>query len=339
MYDTVRVTLAGVRPERIDLNQDYSLSLYSGTGEYRNAQKILRMNEVNGSSAYNGTVGITYNYEQAYMNIQCSSLPALIYGTSLKALAYEDIPKAIDKLQALIGQYVDADIRSEGIITRLDNSTVYEVERKVGDYISVLDEITPLKRRRSDKKVYEGETVRYDNNTRSVGFYDKVEKAKQGEQGVDARAEGNLLRYEIQYKSSQGISSAYKLGKGVHFALPDLYSEEVARKTLRLRQDTFTQFFPLDVNKVLARHFGQLEQIGSMYRTNKAATATIFVLLKSGKLTHREAIKIAEATGISRQALSSWRKKLQDLDALHTENIDLYEEVRSLIKAEVGDAA
>jgi len=336
MYDTLRVTVGGVRPERINLNQGYLLNTDTKTGEETGAFTVLRMNEVNEGQTYNGTVGISYDYRHGYMNIQASSLPAMLYGTSLQPLQYEDIPKAIDKLQALISPYADIDIRTEAVVTRLDNSTVYGVNRQVKDYISVLDDITPQKRRWSDKKVYSGETVRFDNKSRTIGFYDKVEKAKQKEHGIDAKAEGNRLRYEIQYKNAQAIRSAYKLQSGQFFTVSDLYSEEVARKTLRLRQDTFRQFFPMEVHTALAKHFSDLEQIGAMYRTNKAATATIFVLLKSGKLTLKEAVKIAEATGISRQSLAAWRKKLQELEGLHTDNVDLYEEVRTLIEADVA---
>lgn len=339
MFDTLRITAGAFKQDRLHLETFCSLNVDPRTGENRQAQAIIRRNEVNGSDSYNGTVGITYNFRQGYLNVQASSLPALLYGTSLKPLAREDIPKALEVLQEVITPYADIDIRAEGIITRLDNSSVYGVQRKVKDYIGVLDGITPQKRMHSDKKVYEGETIRYDNNSRTIGFYDKLEKVKQREHGIDARSEGNWLRYEIQYKKADAIRSAYGLGNGQFLTVPDLYNEEVAQKTLRLRQDTFTKFFPMDINNALARHFGQLDHIATMYKTNKGSMGTVFVLLKSGRLTTREAVQIGEAMGMSRQSLSAWRKRLQQLEALHTDNVDLYEEVRSLIRAEVGDAA
>ena len=334
MFDTIRLTLGGVKPDLLNLSTGWNMTTDTGTGEEKRVQKIILLNEADGGKAYNGTIGLTYDYAGQYLNVQCSSLPAMLYGTSLKGLTYEDIPEAEDKLQSIIAPSFYADIVGQAQITRIDNSTVWGVKRRVSDYIGVLDEITPQRQRRSDKKVYDGETIRFDNNSTSVGFYDKVanEEAKRRAHGVDLMAaESNYLRFEIQHKRIQSIRTAYKLEKGQYMTMADLHSEEVAKKTLELRRKTFDRFFPLDEATAYARCFNQFEAIGNMFRTNKGFASVAFFALKTGKMTKQQVVKIAEATGMSRQALSAFRKKIDLIQSIHTDNADIYGEVKQLI--------
>jgi len=338
MYDTVRLIAECIKPERRKQVDGWNLKADEATGNVESNTASIYLNKIEGTGSYNGTVNIQYLPERSQVIIGCSSLPAMLYGTSLRQLSQADIGKAQDNLQVIIDPYVDIDIGKDCYLSRLDNSTVYNVSEPVPHYIDFLNQITAQKRYHSTKSVYKQETIQFRSNNWNIGFYDKVvnERSKRGDHIGDMSTEGNLLRFESQFQNTQSIRDKWKLPSGYRLTFPELKDERIAKRTLDQRAELFSKYFPYSEKAVLANYRKEFQMIDGMYAKNtKTESLLMYALLQDGH-TPEEIIQMFKYTTMSRATISRKKQLINEVQAIRSDGSSLYEEIRDLIAGEAA---
>jgi len=329
MIDTVRITKQGsIEGKTFKRKDPDTWSINTVAGEYVSAKKIIKLNETERGD-YNGTVGVTYDNLRGFINVQVSSIPVMVLGSSLKEISVNDLAMVEGGITDIISSCMDID--PEGFVyTRLDNSTILQMEREAGNYIACLDGITRAKEGHYKKKYYDMQTVELFNNTRVIGFYDKIAKNKLNR--VEARLielnkDRNKLRFEIQNKTQASIRA---MNGGEIILLGQLSKPEVVENILRQRVDLFDSFFQFKaINGVGG--FGDYMQIllnmKQDYKRNSMLYFMAYMAMDKGNTGLKEVEQYMKLAGYGRSYVHDFLKRLKGVQFYVRGQAEIYQEV------------
>ena len=347
MLDTINLTLQDAPPDILKHHEHFQL-VTSADGEVIRQQAVERLNETPAydmfgaeqkRQLYNGTLSVSYDFQHRFLNVGCSSLPALLHGTSFATLDISDTRKAADILQSHVSKYADVDV-NKMFFTRLDNSTIYTMQHLPAQYICLLDSITRNKQYRHQKYYFEGETLQFRNRQRTIGIYDKYQKNRHN--GVEMNYLKTLdadnmtsLRYEIQYKKAAEIRKVFKTE---YLKLPDIQTDAFIETLIRERLHQFNRHFRFVTDEEKQKLETLINVFSHMEATKTKQTAlndtAMFMLVKTHGL---DAVKkLMEVSGFSRQAIHKRMQTLRELEALDVSKAELYNELHNKIKTQAA---
>jgi hypothetical protein len=280
---------------------------------------------------YNGTIGLNYDCKNRFLNIQCSSVPALLYGTSFKTVGIEDLTKISDAIQQQVNDYVKLDC-NQMVITRLDNSLLYDMNDSPANYIGLLDSITRDNQFRYNKTYYQLKTIQLRNKQKCIGFYDKFEKNRLNKLEMlyiqsTSDVTQNKLRYEIQNKSAKALKTVTNTDYTI---LSQVNSDQFITALHRQRITEFEKHFKYDSSS-----FQTLKNIHSTMKEKKkryAINDTVwYLMLKSNMVTLEDIRKLMQTENYSRQAIHKRLKELAILQSTDIEKANLLGELHQKI--------
>ena len=276
------------------------------------------------------TIGIKYFSDCGRTIMDISSAPSLVYGTSLVPLGFDHIPVFIENLHRAISPFTSIDF-SSATVSRLDSSTVFDMDRPVGLYIGLLNAMSPNSQFRMDKKQYDAETIQYFNGAQSVGFYDKVAQGKVKGFVPELMEEKNLLRYEIQSKRKRKVKDIYG-----DIGLKDVQGGGVVEKMVKERKKAFKRLFKY--NSELAMDYERTINAVMKYREEGKRNAfehlCVAFALNNG-LDIQRVIDGYKAAGVPRSTIRRMRQRARELKMGWTNySTDLYSELESKIDRE-----
>lgn len=320
--DTLRLTLKHIDPNRL---HGFDASINS-EAELKQLHKVVKMNETE-DCMYNGTIGMRYNHTHGYLNINISSLPKLIHGTSYSSVTAKDILSLPELLSKYVGEHIDYDISellNDASITRLDNSIILETEYPIYQYIEYVNSITRNKEYNSIKKYYQGQTVQFNNNSMSVGLYDKYDKNKINEletENYAGEVSVNSLRYEIQNKKS----SIIRRETGI-YKISDLQDVDRLKAMHHQRKKQFDRY----VKNITPKKY-DMKQNNEMLDELNYDELLMATALQTGAITIQDIEILMKHRGESRQLISKKLKKYKALVLCQPEAQKLYNELRTKI--------
>ena len=151
---------------------------------------------------------IIKNYDHQNTTVTLSSATRYMHGHALMR-GIESMNVLTDKLQCQLDDVLrGADIMN-ATVRRFDNSTIYEVDAPVKEYLNALVQALPQSKGHYNKEVHEN-TLKLHTKSTFLSFYDKRQRHLQ--EAKDLGIQGNLLRYEVgmsldAIKSHLGTSS------------------------------------------------------------------------------------------------------------------------------------
>jgi len=338
MLDTIRLTFQNTTPDALKQRNDGELWTLQTLedGSLQKQYVIQRLNVTDDGKAYNGTFAISYDYRQNFMNVGVSSLPAMLHGTSFAVLTSDDMKRIAPELQARITPYVDIDINN-GVFTRLDNSTLFDMNEAPSRYIGLLDELTRNSQHRMKKTYYQGESVQFRNKQRCIGFYDKYAKNRHNAvemrflQTHDVDGKQNALRYEIQNKHGKTVRQLF--GKDIH--LDDLTTDFFIQRLHRQRINMFNKHFQLaagDIRTKLEDWYKTYTFMQTKYQRFSMDKALWYIALEKDFVSLDMIEKIMLVSGASRQSIHKRMKQLRELVAHDVEKSTLFHELKEKIE-------
>lgn len=336
MYDTLTVTKQGTKDVDFVLKDEESWIFHTQGGEVLRQNKIIPLNEItiDGKTFHNGSVGISYSPKKRAVSLT-TSLPKMMYGSSCKEIEPTDYPKVTDRLQEITSPFFEADLNDFNVY-RLDNSTNLELSKDVDEYINVINHSLPSRIGTKDKGTYQGETVRVMDKTETVMFYDKINQALDMQKGdkdfiAQTMRDKNLLRYEIQNKTPQGIESKKRYGR--RLKLVDVFSEQTIERSAKLRLITYENLLvstpKYDIDFQLLS-----EVLKGMRAKNKRAMNDFgwFILLSQGILTVSDIADLMNQADYSEIAIKKTKQRMRSLISKKHKNSNLLDEVYNQVK-------
>ncbi len=331
MLDTIRITYNNQTDSCLKDN-DWK-QVINSSGEIEKQFKILKLNlkQDTEKDSYVGTLKIEYSHLNHYLNVSVSSLPALLHGTSYKTISPEDTKRIPEALHKEIEPYVKTDFET-GIITRLDNSVIYNMNSSVSSYILLLNSITRTKQFHCTKKYYEAESVELFNRLRTVAFYDKFKKNQHNASEQNISCSGNLLRYEVQNKCLKSVKKVF----GKELNIFDLQTEETANWLHKQRVAEFQKHFRFknETDKIRIQDFLNTQLfMKTKHKRFALEKAMWLIALRKGMISIEELRVIMQISGYSRQYIY---KKINQLNELLTSDVkktELYSELKTKIEA------
>lgn len=333
MLDTLRITFNN-KHDNCLRNNDWT-QVISSSGELQKQFAILKLNCKKDTDTeketYVGTLKIEYSHTNQYLNLSVSSLPALLYGTSYKTISHEDTKRIPEALYKEIEPYVKTDFKT-GIITRLDNSVIYNMNSSVANYILLLNSITRTKQFHCVKKYYEAESVELFNRLRTVAFYDKFKKNQHNTSEQNIVSPGNLLRYEVQNKCLKSVKKVF----GKELNVYDLQTEQTADLLHKQRLTEFQKHFRFkhEQDKIRLQDFLNTQLFMKTKHKRFALEKTMwFIALQKGIISIEELRVIMQISGYSRQYIYKKIEQLNQLLASDVKKTELYTELKTKIEA------
>ena len=338
MLDTINLTFQNTSPDALKQRTDGELwtlqALEDGT--LQRQQVIQRLNKTPDGKEYNGTLGITYDYKQQFLNVGVSSLPALIHGTSFEVLSLEDMKRITPELEARVSPYVDIDI-STGVFTRIDNSTLFSMHEAPSKYIALLDELTRNSQFRMKKTYHQNETLQFRNKQWCIGFYDKYQKNRHNAvemrflQTHDMSGKQNALRYEIQNKKAKSIRQHF--GKDIR--PEDLTTDFFIHRLHQQRVKLFNKHFQLLTSERQAKLEDFINTLAFMkdrHQRSAMDKALWCICLEKQFITMEEMRKVMELLGYPRQTVHRRMKMFAELMSHDIDKTSLFNELKDKIE-------
>ncbi len=335
MVDTIRLTAHNVQSDMLK-DADRWQFLTSSDGEMLQQRTIIRLNEkTDGEKTvmYCGTIGLQYNSKDRYLNISCSSIPALIYGTSFRTVAVDDMKKVADAIQQQVNPFIEIDC-SQMVVTRLDNSLLYDMQASPSNYIALLDSVTRDKQFRYNKTYFQMQTLQMRNRQKTIGFYDKYAKNAKNEHEMiylDSHEDSTLqnkLRYEIQNKSAKALKT---VTKSDYTTLAHVHEDQFISSLHQQRISEFEKHFKYDSSS-----FQTLLNIHSTMKKKSKRTAindsVWYLMLQTGTITIEDIKKLLIVENYTRQAVHRIVKKLTALQSVNLDKLELLNELHQKIK-------
>lgn len=331
MIDTLRLTGVGIDQDQLINIEDWEV-----TYKYDNlkqAKKIILLNQDHEAKYHNGTIGLTFY--PGYFNIQISSVPAMIYGTSQKNLSFNDLSKIEEWILNEVNAYIDLQSFNGFTVTRVDNSSVFIMSELTSKYIEFLDGITPAQQGHYYKKHFNSETIEFFNDTRKIGFYDTVAKNKRNKiemSFINQENISNLLRYEIQNKNTRAIKDYFKQV----LKIDELNKEWFITMMLKQRKEYFSKYFNFSLSSEIQSFVCNqkaLQYMRSKYKRNTIYKWLAYLTLKNG-LSLREIEQIMKIENYSVQYI---HRTLNDLKSIQMDvaKAKLYEELKQKIDNDI----
>lgn len=144
-----------------------------------------------------------------------TSLPKLLYGTSLKELQENDFERCLLALQsqaAAAGVVIDKQAFESLPVSRLDYCRNLEVKHSIVDYLALLRNCSFNRRNRTSWKT---ETVLFFNGSQEFTAYNKILEVKRNESqaaaaGITESTLENVLRFESRLKAAKVIQNTLR---------------------------------------------------------------------------------------------------------------------------------
>lgn len=212
------------------------------------------------------------------LRLQIHSAPVLLHGTSLREVTEKDFPafnraltRVLQEEAALSLDIPDFDV------TRADFCRNLRVKHSPADYISAL---SPLSMSRREKKVYTGESVTWNNDSRALIFYDKVQavldKEKKPEIIALAQSTPPILRAEARVKQGKLIR---ELTGTPLPRLREVWNRELCRDYLLKEYDALA---PVSDGTVPLDFDGEVRQVQEFRARYRRGAATMYLLTSYG---------------------------------------------------------
>jgi len=331
MLDTLRITFN--QQTESCLKENNWTHVINSSGELQKQFAIIKLNHKQDTEkdSYVGTLKIEYSHLNHYLNVSVSSLPALLHGTSYMTLTHEDTKRIPEALSKEIEPYVKTDFEA-GIITRLDNSVIYNMNSSVANYILLLNSITRTKQFHCVKKYYEAESVELFNRLRTIAFYDKAKKNQLNTAEQNINTPDNLLRYEVQNKCLKSIKKVF----GKELNVYDLQTEQTADLLYKQRKAEFNKHFRFknEQDKIRLQDFLNTQLFMKTKHKRSALDKTLwYIALQKGIVSIEELRVIMTISGYHRSTVHRKIDKLNELLASDVKKTELYFELKSKIEA------
>lgn len=333
MYDTVVLTQKGRQ------GREFNLKNLSNWDEERISGQVLKYKKNIGlnlrKGKHNGKLFLGYN--KAINSLKVSvALPKLIYGSSLYEIKPGDKEKVTEAIYSTTADYLDFDLDKTKIY-RLDNSVNLKMDEPTKKYIYALNNNTDEKIGHQTKGHFEGETLRFISDAETDMFYDKVrqEQSLKGKEfDFEARkfTDKNILRFEIQNKTSEAIATDKRYGKELFYS--DLFTDEVIDRTGKLRIDTLTNILRQLKQKYILDYSSITKDLENMRDGNRYALNDFawYIVQKAKLLSIDEVQRVMRGAGYSRQAIFKHTKKVRKLEGLKTKEKYLIDEIIEKVK-------
>jgi len=190
-----------------------------------------------------------------------TSLPKLLYGTSLKEIGEGDLKLARERIsERLKSAGVKADLK-DFKVSQVDFCANLQTAQKPFSYISILSRFAMSRR---DKQVFAGESVSWRNSRGVFRAYDKFTEIVDGEGEVKAReylsrvgGSQNVLRLESSLRKKLTVEKCLKVGE-VH--LENVFDFAKSRAVLLSDLEKLTGVEQLELN---------LEDIEAIWEQNQ----------------------------------------------------------------------
>ncbi len=338
MLDTLRITAEDLNTEALKQHKDWCFDMNAdGEIKKQHATVFLNAKQEEDKLVYNGTLRFQYSHADKYLNIGLSSAPVLIYGTSFKVFQRKDLTSLQEVLQHHVNSFADIDV-STARVTRLDNSTLYDMNTFTSHYIMLLDSISRSKQHHATKKYFENQTIEFYNNARTTGFYDKFAKNQKNKVELAYIGKHNIqstsLRFEIQNKKSRSIKHAFKLAEPLTLKQIDTDYFEEALHRQRIKEFRKHFKFTIGEKKVKLEDFLNTSIFMKTKHRRTALDKTLWLLaLQKNFIDLTELKAIMQASGYSKQAVYRRMKSLTELLEHDINKTELYEELKAKVEA------
>jgi hypothetical protein len=346
-FDTIKLTSTGVKPSQIldidswtvgsnirvsDLNNGLLLPLKKIVYIGKDGKETDKENSIT-------TIGLEHKPAQHWRTgedfciVHISSAPSIM-GHPWSPLLQSEVPGLIDRVQNIVGRYIDCDITTFNV-SRLDSATIFNVQSPIRDYITAFDSMSAHKIGHSEKKFYDDETIQFFNKSISVGFYDKAKKDADSDIIIPSEyADIKGLRYEVQNKKKTSIKTVYG---GIRFI--DLCRDVTIHNCAKVRKDQFEKYWPKKDNTIYLEKYAHKNNISDLfkvfnqdYKRNVPQRTALAYLINSEMVTIKQWTDIMRSEGYDKSYIRKFAKELAEFENISIEVRDLHAEVYELIK-------
>lgn len=273
------------------------------------------------------------------LRLQIHSAPGLLHGTSLREVTEKEYPAFTRALDYALREEagLTLDLRDFDV-TRADFCRNLLVEHSPADYITALASFAVSRRQ---KKVFASESVTWQNDSRALIFYDKVQAVLDKEKSADilalARSSPPILRAEARIRQGKLVRALLGSPRPT---LREVWNRELSRGYLLREFDALVKMpdgpLPLDFESEVRR----LQEYRARYRRGAAnmyllASFAVPGLLVRFQSDWRLILKLLQAGGYSRSQANEIARRLR---GVHGQSIprrerNLVREVRRLLAA------
>ena len=232
MIDTVKLFQQGKNHSDFELNEDAfdhngnknEIKTYYKTFYEKGKQPIYVMNDLN----------------KNYSIIQFS-VPKLLYGNSLENVRIEDTEKLENILKNRLKGIYEGDFANM-TISRIDITQNMEMENEVPVYVHALNEAYSKQGRYRVEK-FANESLVIKNNSRRFTMYDKLKEAIANKDVTrqEAKAYGNILRYEVQHSKAKNIQTSFHNKRP--YTLTEIFTEGFFANAKQFQVNSFDMLF------------------------------------------------------------------------------------------------
>lgn len=280
------------------------------------------------------SIYIDNNLQQDYALIQFS-VPKLLYGNSIENVKQQDT----SKLETILNERLKGIFETDFLnmqVSRLDIAKNMEMENDIPLYIHSLNSAYEKQSRYKTEK-YSDETLTIKNNSRRFVFYDKVKEALDNKDLTrqEAKAYGNILRYEISHKKSQHIRTSFNNKKP--FFLTDICTMEFFETAKQFQFTMFNKMFCNAGNyEIFVNDLAIMELASRFSKRDKLKNFLIKKMTDDTNFQHdyEHYADMQRTTGMSKEGIRKSILELKKLINLNkTKQSDILEEIRMKLTA------
>lgn len=332
MIDTITLYKAGRNKEDFEINQNRFNKTLSDKDKTKALFKTFYKDD--NDKQRKQPIYIKNDIENNFALIQFSA-PKLLYGNSLETTRIEDAEKIGNILEKRLNGIFDADFENMQV-SRLDVTQNLQMKNDIPVYIHALNSAYSRNGKYRVEK-FSNETLQIKNNSRKFMMYDKVREAIDNKDIArsEAKAYGNVLRYEIQHSKAVNIKTSFKNKKP--FTLSDITKEGFFANAKQFQVYSFDMFFSNSGNyELFLEDISMIDVIKDYSSRNILKNFVIKKMTDTTDFEHdfmqyEELLKYA---GYSRDGIHKAIKEFQKIVLLaKTKQSDILEEIRNKLVA------
>lgn len=214
------------------------------------------------------------------------SVPKLLYGNSLENVKLEHTEKLEGILQNRLNGIYETDFMNNMTISRLDITQNIETQNEVPVYVHALNEAYSKQGRYRVEK-FANESLVIKNNSRRFTMYDKLKEAIANKDITrqEAKAYGNILRYEVQHSKAKNIQTSFHNKKP--YTLTEIFTEGFFANAKQFQVNSFDMLFSNAGNyEMFVNDFAILDIVNSYSKKNVLKNFAIKKLTDDYKHEH-----------------------------------------------------
>jgi len=318
MIDTIRLYKSGREGVDFKLNQGMFRKDLNISGEVELLKNSFEMS--------NGSKVVVFAGEMKKGLVVEFSVPKLVYGHSLKNFSLLDRDELIGKLYSGLNGIVEVDFENMKV-SRLDVSLNLTTSYDVGRYVNCLSSLY-VRKRNYQTFFVENESFTIYNKSRRIIFYDKVlEHKKEGLIDKGAKISHNILRFEIQNKTTRAIKNF----SGSVYTLSSLLQEKEFSTLLSLKKGWFKNEF-LNSKSLYETDLNLIGALELEFKGNIIDKFLIKRILESGSYSLEYLSKLMLDNGYSKRQVRRKVKEYRNLrEFANSLNYSLVNEIYSKI--------